>query len=254
MKLTIDTKDGSLHHSDGEGSRRLDLFSKEGFELIARLWTDVGWVRKYSYGFSWMGRPIIQLPDDMIRIQEVIYQTKPDVIIETGVAHGGSLLYYASLFELMGNGRVIGIDIEIRPHNRKAIEAHAMFHRVTLIEGDAVAPETVAKAKSLIKAGDRVMVILDSNHSRDHVASELATYGGFVTSGCCLLIQDGIMSFVAGMPRTGDDWSWNNPIPAIADFLKKNPEFEKIQVSRPFDESQSTPDCTHHPDGWLRRK
>ena len=254
MKLTFDTENCSLHHTEGESSRQLDLYSQESFDLIARLWTDVGWVRKYSYGFSWMGRPIIQLPDDMIRIQEIVYQTKPDVIIETGVAHGGSLLYYASLFELMGNGRVIGIDIEIRPHNRKAIEAHPMFHRITLIEGNAIGSETVAQAKSLIKTGDRVMVILDSNHSRDHVAAELAAYGNLVTSGCCLLVQDGIMSFVAGMPRTGDDWSWNNPIPAIADFLENSPEFEKIKVPRLFDETQSTPDCTHHPEGWLRRK
>ncbi|KAB2938995.1 MAG: cephalosporin hydroxylase family protein [Hyphomicrobium sp.] len=254
MKLTIDTKGGTLSVEDGSCPRQLDLYSRESFEQIARLWTDIGWVRKYSYGFAWMGRPIIQLPDDMMRIQETVFTTKPDVIVETGVAHGGSLLYYASLFELMGNGRVIGIDIEIRPHNRTAIEAHPLFKRVTLVEGNAVAAETVAMVKSMIKPDEKVMLILDSNHSKDHVAKELAAYADLVTPGCYLLVQDGIMHYVAGMPRTGDDWSWNNPISATEEFLAKHTEFEPVRVPRPFDETQDTPDCTHHPKGWLRRK
>lgn len=254
MKLTIDTKGGTLSVEDGSGKRQVDLYSKESFDHIARLWTDVGWVRKYSYGFTWMGRPIIQLPDDMVRIQEAIFETKPDVIVETGVAHGGSLLYYASLFQLIGKGRVIGIDIEIRPHNRAAIEAHPLFSRVTLVEGNAVAKETVDRVKSMIIPGEKVMLILDSNHSKGHVASELDAYADLVTPRCYLLVQDGIMSFVAGMPRTGEDWTWNNPLPAIAEFLQKNPGFEPASVPRPFDETEQTPNCTHHPEGWLRRK
>lgn len=251
MKLTIDTEAGTL--TDGAGQVH-DLFSADGFERIARLWVDVGWVRKYSYGFSWMGRPIIQLPDDMVRIQEAIFATRPDVIVETGVAHGGSLVFYASLFEMMGHGRVIGIDIEIRPHNRAAIEAHPMFRRITLVEGSSVAPQTVEAVRGLIGPGERVMVILDSNHSRDHVAAELEAYAPLVAMGCHLLVQDGIMEHVAGMPRTGADWSWNNPKPAVAKFLGAHPEFERAKPPRPFDETQATPDCTHHPDGWLRRR
>jgi cephalosporin hydroxylase len=251
MKITIDTKAGTLTGEDGQA---LDLFSAASFEHIARLWVDIGWVRKYSYAFSWMGRPIIQLPDDMVRAQEAIYATRPDVIVETGVAHGGSLVFYGSLFEAMGHGRVIGVDIEIRPHNRAAIEAHPIFPRISLVEGSSVAPETLRQVRSMIQPGERVMVILDSNHSRDHVAAELASYAELVSPGCFLLVQDGIMEHVAGMPRTGADWSWNNPKPAIAAFLEANADFERATLPRPFDESQAVPDCTHHPDGWLRRR
>jgi len=254
VRLTIDT--GSKTMSVEEDGRRsnLDLFSKESFDRIAELWVAVGWVRKYSYGFSWMGRPIIQLPDDMVRVQEAIFAARPDTIIETGVAHGGSLIYYASLFEALGHGRVIGIDVEIRPGNRAAIEAHPMFRRISLVEGNSIAQTTVDEVKALLKPGEAVMVILDSNHSKAHVASELDAYADLVTQGQFLLVQDGVMQQVAGMPRTNIDWSWNNPISAVSEFLAKRPDFERAQLPRPFDESQSTPECTHHAEGWLRRK
>src|SRR5947208_912335 len=124
MKLTLDTAAKTLLMETEQGKRELSLYSDEAFELISDQWLKVGWNQKYPYTFSWMGRPIIQLPEDMIRIQEVIYRVRPDVIVETGVAHGGSLIYYASLCKAMESGRVVGIDIEIRPHNRKAIENH----------------------------------------------------------------------------------------------------------------------------------
>src|SRR2546423_15245584 len=126
MKLTIDTEARTLiAEADGQ-NREMPLYSDEAFELISDQWLKVGWNQKYPYTFSWLGRPIVQLPEDMIRAQEVIYRVRPSVIIETGVAHGGSLIYYASLCKVMGRGRVIGIDIEIRPHNRRAIESHEM--------------------------------------------------------------------------------------------------------------------------------
>jgi cephalosporin hydroxylase len=249
MKVTFDTEARSAT-IDGKA---VDIFGKESFDALADLWVRIGWVRKYSYGFSWMGRPIIQLPDDMVRIQEAIYATKPDVIIETGVAHGGSLIYYASLFEAAGHGRVIGIDIEIRKHNRAAIEAHRMMKRITLVEGSSIDPATVDHVRSLIRPGEKVMVILDSNHLRDHVGAELEAYGPMVSPGCHLLVQDGVMKLVAGMPRTGEDWDWNNPISATHAFLAKHPEFRLAKAARPFDESAETPDCSHHPDGWLVR-
>src|SRR5437773_1152745 len=133
-------------------TRQLQLYSDEAFELNSDQWLKVGWNQKYPYTFSWMGRPIIQLPEDVIRIQEVICRVKPEVIIETGVAHGGSLVLYASLLKAMAvPGRVIGIDILIRPPNRKALEAHALAPMITLIQGDSVADSTVAKVKSSIK-------------------------------------------------------------------------------------------------------
>lgn len=254
MRIVIDMDIGTLAVQDGDAMSTHNLFSKEAFERIARLWVQVGWVRKYSYGFSWFGRPIIQLPEDMIRIQEAIFQVKPDVIVETGVAHGGSLIYYASLCELMGRGRVIGIDIEVRPHNREAIETHPMFKRITMLEGSSVASEIVAQVKGLIRPGETVMLILDSNHSRAHVAAELEAYADLVTPGSYILSQDGVMQLVAGMPRAKPEWSTDNPITALKEFLSIHPEFEPSIPTRLFDETDDTPDCTHHPVGWLRRK
>ena len=153
----------------------------EAFSVISKAWLRSGWDNKYVYSFAWMGRPVIQLPEDMLRIQEVIYQVKPDVLIETGIAHGGSLIFYASLFKAMGKGRVVGVDIEIRPHNRAAIEAHELSSYLTLIEGSSTAPDIVEQVKAQIKPGDTVMVVLDSCHSKEHVLGELEAYAPLVT-------------------------------------------------------------------------
>jgi cephalosporin hydroxylase len=254
MKLTIDMDAKTLSLAEGKDENTYDIFSGEAFDELAKLWVKLGWVRKYSYGFSWLGRPIIQLPDDMVRIQEAICEVQPDIIVETGIAHGGSLIYYASLLEMLGTGRVIGIDIDIRPHNRMAIETHPMFKRITMIEGSSISPEIVAMVKSMIKPGEKVMLILDSNHSKAHVAAELAAYFDIVTPGSYILSQDGVMKFVAGMPRTKPDWDWDNPISANEEFLARHPEFEMTLPARLFDETRQTPECSHHPLGWMRRK
>jgi cephalosporin hydroxylase len=250
MKYTIDTEARTITPAGGGA---LDLFSRDSFDILAKLWTDVGWVRKYSYAFSWMGRPIIKLPEDMVRTQEAIWEVQPDVIVETGVAHGGSLVFYASLFAALNHGRVIGVDIEIRPHNLAAIKAHPLQDRIMLIEGSSTSPDTIQRVKDLIRAGEKVMVILDSNHLKDHVAKELAAYCDLVTPGGYLLVEDGIMQDVAGMPHAGVDWSWNNPRSAIAGFLAARTDFRQTRPPRPFDESQQVPDCTYHVGGWLRR-
>lgn len=254
MKITIDTDAATFQVEDDVRAGHHDLYSRQAFDIIAELWVKTGWVRKYSYGFSWLGRPIIQLPDDMLRIQEAIWQVRPDIIIETGIAHGGSLIFYASLMEMIGKGRVIGLDIDIRAHNRAAIEAHPMVKRITMIEGSSVAPEVVDQVKALIKPEDVVMLILDSNHSAAHVAAELEAYGDLVTPGSYILSQDGVMQLVAGSPRAPAEWATDNPITAVNGFLARHPEFELVKPARPFDETEQTPDCSHHPMGWLRRK
>src|SRR5271169_1726933 len=143
--LTIDEKLGQVTVAEPDGTRLVHAMdSPEAFEAVSAAWLRCGWDVKYVYGFTWMGRPVIQLPEDMIRIQELIWRLRPDVIVETGVAHGGSLVFYAGLFAALGSGRVIGVDIEIRPHNRAAIEAHPMASRIALIEGSSIAAETVA--------------------------------------------------------------------------------------------------------------
>jgi cephalosporin hydroxylase len=200
-----------------------------------------------------MGRPVIQLPEDMIRIQEVIYAVKPDVIIETGVAHGGSLIFYASLCKAMEKGRVIGIDIEIRPHNRKAIEAHEMKPWITLVEGSSTAPETVASVKAMIKPGETVLVLLDSNHTYAHVMAELEAYGPMVTPGSYIVATDGIMRDLVGAPRSEKDWDVNNPYAAARDFAARSSDFRAEEPAFPFNEGMVTERVTYWPGSFLKR-
>lgn len=251
--LTIDEVAGVVIAAGPEGETVHRLDSPEAFRLVSKAWIRCGWDTKYVYSFSWMGRPVIQLPEDMVRIQEVIYRVKPDVVVETGVAHGGSLIFYASLFEAMGRGRVVGIDIEIRPHNRRAIEAHEMKPRITLIEGSSVAPEVVGEVRGLIAPGETVLVLLDSNHTKAHVLAELEAYAPLVTPGSYIVATDGIMKEVVGAPRTAPDWSWNNPLDAAAEFAARHPEFVLEEPAFPFNEGVVTERVTYWPRGFLRR-
>jgi cephalosporin hydroxylase len=253
MKLIIDTQAKTLTEKIDGATNQFDLYGKEAFELISRQWVRLGWNQKYQYTFSWMGRPIIQLPEDMIRMQEVIYRTDPDVIIETGVAHGGSLVFYASLFKAKGRGRVIGIDIEIRPHNRKAIEEHPLAEYITLVEGSSTAPDIVAAVKGMLKQGEKVMVILDSNHTKQHVSAELDAYHDIVSNGCYLVATDGIMFDLADVPRGAPDWEWNHPTAAAAEFVQRHPEYLLEQPEWQFNESELTANITHWPGAWLRK-
>lgn len=232
----------------------MPLYDEEAFREVSRVWVDTGWVLKYSYGFTWLGRPIIQLPDEMVRIQEVIYSVKPDVIIETGVAHGGSLVFYASLCKAMGRGRVIGVDIEIRPHNRKAIEFHFLFPYITLIEGDSISPQVVSELREQIKLGEKVLVLLDSCHTKSHVLSELNAYGPLLTRGSYIAAMDGIMEQLTGAPRTQPDWTWNNPRQAALEFASKHPEFVIEEPQFLFNEGVVKERVTYWPDAFLRRK
>lgn len=254
MKISIDTTAKTLTVAEAGGERVLPLYSDEAFGVIADQWLKVGWNQKYVYSFSWMGRPIIQLPEDMVRMQEVLYRVKPDVVIETGVAHGGSLIFYASLFKAMGKGRVIGIDIEIRPHNRKAIEAHEMKPLIELIEGSSIDNATVAKVKSLVRPGERCLVILDSNHTRAHVKAELDAYHDLVAPGSYIVATDGSMRDLTDVPRGNPTWDQDNPCEAAKDFLAAHPEFVLEQPAWPFNESTLARNLTHWPDSYLLRR
>lgn len=254
MKLIIDTDERTLTEENGGITETFSLYSREAFERISRQWVKVGWDQAYSYTFSWMGRPVIQLPEDMLRIQEVIYQVKPDVIVETGVAHGGSLIFYASLCKAMGRGRIVGVDIEIRPHNRAAIESHEMSPLISLIEGDSIATDTLCAVKEHIRPGDTVLVVLDSCHTKDHVAKELTAYQSLVTPGSYLVATDGVMLDLGDVPRGCPDWSWDNPTAAAAEFALAHPEFELAQPPWPFNESALQSNITHWPGAWLRRR
>jgi cephalosporin hydroxylase len=153
----------------------------------------------------------------------------------------------------MGRGRVVGIDIEIRPHNRQAIEAHEMKPLITLVEGSSVAPEVVAEVQALVQPGETVLVLLDSNHTKAHVLAELEAYGPMVTPDSYIVATDGIMKEVAGAPRTASDWTWNNPLDAAAEFAAAHPEFVLEEPPFPFNEGVVTERVTYWPQGFLRR-
>lgn len=250
MKITLDT-DTAVLSVDG---RDLGLYSREAFDVLNDLWTVVGWQQKYSYRFRWFGQPIIQLPEDVIRVQEAIYTVRPDLVIECGVAHGGSLLLYASLMKAMGGGRVIGVDVEIRPHNRAALEAHELFGMLDLVEGDSTAPGTVAEVHRLARSAERTIVLLDSNHTHAHVLAELEAYHDLVTPGSYLVVADGVMRAVADVPNGRPEWKTDNPLSAVEEFLDRHDHFEPVTAPQGFDESDVERDPTYWPGGWLRRR
>jgi len=183
---------------------------------------------EYSYHFSWLGRPIIQFPQDMIAMQELIWQVKPDLIIETGIAHGGSLIFYASMLELIGeDGQILGLDIDIREHNRLEIEKHKMFKRITMIQGSSIDEDIAKQVYEFAKDKQRILVVLDSNHTHDHVLKELELYSPLVTKESYLVVFDTV---VEDMPEDFfPDRPWgkgNNPKTAVWKFLKQNDRFE----------------------------
>lgn len=253
MRLIIDTDARTVVEESAGGRRELPLDSPDAFRLLSRQWLTVGWTQKYSYSFTWMGRPIIQLPEDMVRIQEVIFQVRPDVIVETGIAHGGSLIYYASLCKAMDHGRVVGIDVEIRPHNRRAIESHFLSDYVSLVEGSSTAPDVVAAVKDVIRPGERVLVLLDSDHSKAHVLNELKAYAPMVSVGSYVVAADGVMADVAGRPGSRPGWEWDNPAEAAREFAQLDPRFQLEEPPLLFNEGAVTQRVTYWPSAYLRR-
>ncbi|EUB85800.1 cephalosporin hydroxylase family protein [Pseudomonas sp. GM30] len=202
---------------------------------------------KYTYHFSWMGRPIIQLPQDMMAMQELIWRVKPDLVIECGIAHGGSIIYYASLLELQGHGEVLGIDRDIRAHNREAIESHPMIKRISMIEGSSLDPAVVEQVRQAA-AGKKVIVVLDSNHTHEHVLEELRLYAPLVSLDSYCVVMDTV---VEDMPADAfPDRPWgpgDNPKTAVWAYLKENADFEIDQ------HMQDKLLITVAADGYLRR-
>ncbi len=243
MKYTVDTAAQTLTTEEGE----IPLYSTEAFQILSTSWLKVGWNAHYHYTFTWLGQPVLQLPEDLIRLQEVIFELKPDVIVETGVAMGGSLLFYATLCQAIGKGRVIGIDIDLRPHNRKKLN-HPLL---TLIDGNSIYPETLSQIK--ISQGESVLVILDSNHSKSHVLAELNAYAPFVTPGSYLIAADGFKKELVDVPRGKESWSWDNPSDAVEDFLDSHPEFILELPERRYNRSPIRESVTHLQNAWLKR-
>ena len=251
IHIDLENRSVSIEREDGTVTYSMD--SPEAFAVLSDAWLRCGWDNKYVYSFTWLGRPVIQMPEDLLRIQEVLFAVQPDVIIETGVAHGGSLVFYATLCKAIGQGRVMGIDVEIRPHNRRAIESHALFPLITLIEGSSIDPVLVERVKQSIQPDEKVLVILDSLHTKDHVVAELEAYGPLVSVGSYLVVQDGCMERMAGAPRSRPDWSWNNPIRAAREFVARHREFVIEEPPFAFNEGNVKERVTYWPDGFIRR-
>lgn len=199
---------------------------------------------KYSYNYSWLGRPIIKYPNDIVFMQEIIWDVKPDLIIETGIAHGGSIIFSSSMLELIGgDGLVLGIDIDIRKHNRLEIENHPMFKRITLLEGSSISENIVCYVQDVVARKKTVMVFLDSLHTHEHVLQELEIYSKFVSVGSYLVLPDTFIEYFPKGYYKNRPWDvGNNPMTALKEFLSKNDNFvidkeraDKLMITEAFD-------------------
>ena len=253
MSHTVDTKRFTI--TTGEG-RPVSWFDDEGFALLSRWWLLASWQRKYSYQFRWLGRPIVQLPADIMMMQDLIHRIRPTVIVETGIAHGGSVVFHASVLDAVHHGRnlptdrphVIAVDIEIRPHNREALESHPLRGLFTLIEGDSTDQSVMGRIKGLLHEDDVVLVVLDSGHTRSHVAAELRAYSPLVSPGSAIVAMDAIMPELAQLPNGQTEWAQDSPAAAIEEFLRS-----PIGRSFTVDESYRDYAITHSPRGILIR-
>jgi cephalosporin hydroxylase len=254
----------------------IDKFEKEVAESITKMSKDLDlhalsrmWVRqisplRYSHNFSWLGRPIIQLPQDTVALQEIIWEIKPDLIIETGIAHGGSLILSASMLALIdmceaietgttldprvSNRKVLGVDIDIRPHNRALIEAHPMASRIKMIQGSSISPEVINLVWQIARDYERVLVCLDSNHTHEHVLAELHAYAPLTSAGSYCVVMDTLIEDMPGGFFPERSWGpGNSPKTAVREFLKTHHEFE-------IDKNiQNKLLITVAPDGYLKR-
>lgn len=225
-----------------------------GMRSATRDFFDRSFQHRYSYNFSWLGRPIIQYPQDIVAMQEIIWKVRPRLIIETGIAHGGSLIFSASMLELnaacggAAGARVIGVDIDIRAHNREAIEAHPLARRIRMIQGSSIDPGVVAQVRAEVGAAQRVLVCLDSNHTHEHVLAELEAYAGLVSAGSYCVVFDTVIEHMPAEAFADRPWRpGNSPLSAVRQWLPRNPQFE---VDRSIDERLLV---SVAPEGYLRR-
>ncbi len=227
MKHDVDAYMIERDELDEERKRNIaGLRSDAALQLLSRNWIEASAKHKYSYNFTWLGRPVIQYPQDLIAIQEIIWRTRPELIVETGIAHGGSLIFSASILELIGGGgQVVGVDVDIRSHNRKAIEGHPLSRRIDMIEGSSIDPKIIGKV-ARAAAGKRTMIMLDSNHTHDHVLAELRAYAPLVSAGCYLVVLDTIIEDLPHALFANRPWKrGNNPKTAVHEFLRETRDF-----------------------------
>jgi cephalosporin hydroxylase len=240
---------------DREVAENIDALGKDmDVQALSRIWSRETNRHKYTYNFQWLGRPIIQYPQDILAMQELIWNVKPDLIIETGIAHGGSLIFFASMLELNAacggpqHAEVVGVDIDIRSHNREAIEAHPMFKRISMIQGSSIAPDVIAAVRTKAAGKQRVLISLDSNHTAEHVAAELDAYAPLTSIGSYCVVFDTLVEDLPAEMFADRSWApGNSPKTAVLEFLKGHPEFE---IDKQVDHKLL---ISVAPDGYLKR-
>ena len=217
------------------------------FKKLSQRWFDISLKYEYPYHFTWLGRPIIQYPQDILIIQELIWKIKPDLVIETGIARGGSLIFSASILELIGKGNVIGIDVDIRKHNREEIEKHPMFKRIKMIEGSSIDKKIVKKIFKLAERKKKILVLLDSSHTHSHVLEELKSYSPLVNKGSYVVVFDTVLEDMPKNSFPNRPWDkGDNPKTAVKEFVKKSNRFKiDIDIERKLM-------ITSNPSGFLK--
>ena len=225
---------------------RLEDKNEKELEKAAFKWLAASTKNKIDYEIEWFGVPIIQAPGDIVLMQELVFKVQPDFVIETGIAHGGSLIFYASMFEILGKGRVIGVDIDIREHNRDVIEAHPLFKRIELLQGDSISEKVISRIRESVPAEAKAVVCLDSNHYREHVLKELTLYKQFVNTGSYIVVFDTMTSALVDSGACDESYRDNGPMEAIHDFLKTDNDFV---IDKEFNRLYIS---TSH-DGYLKR-
>ena len=254
MKITIDTENRTLRTESGADVTEHSLYSKKSFELLSQQWLRVGWSLQYYLTFSWMGHPILQLPEDLLRLQEALFSLRPKIIVELGVYRGGSLMFLATICKVLNQGRVLGVDLSIPNNVKKSIENHLLAAQIDLIEGDSVSDKVIEQVSQNLSGADPILIILDSNHSKEHVSKELTSYADFVKPGSYFLVTDGIMKNLTNVPGGNPNWKEDNPCSAVQDFLLAHPEFEEVEPFGSSTEVQLPKTVTYWPNAWLRRK
>jgi len=252
--IMINLDAGELSVLVNGDAKTIPLGTKEAFDIVGKIWLRAGWDVKYLYSFTWLGRPILQLPDDLVRLQEIVWSIEPDLIIETGVAHAGSLVFFASLLHVRGRGLVVGVEKGLMDSTRAAVKSHPLSKYMSIIEGSSTDATIVKKIEKVVERHSKVLVFLDSNHSYQHVLDELNIYSKFVSEGSWIIACDGIIGEFKGAPRVPVDAENNNATEAAKEFLRLNPEFELLDPPLIFNESAITCSPTYWRGGFLRKR
>jgi len=231
-------------------SKITKMSKDQALKKLTKKWINNIVKYQYTHNFSWLGRPILQFPQDMVALQEIIWNVKPDLIIETGIAHGGSLIFSASLLELIGRGKVLGIDIDIRKHNKKEIQRHLLHKRITMIEGSSIDKKIIDKVYNFAKKSKKILLVLDSNHTHKHVLSEMKSYSPLVKKGSYMIVFDTVIEDLTKELFKGTakrPWEkGNNPKTAVHKFLKSNKRFK---IDKSIEKKLL---ITVAPDGYLK--